>query len=96
MKQVDSLQGQKEHELLLRVREAGRCAHIIDYYTGFEQAADGRYFLAMELADKGTLRDWQRDGRLGSLSWAGRKSLCRDLCCPGPLGALKRPQRFPQ
>ena len=80
VKQVDSVQGQKEHELLLRVREAGRCAHIIDYYTGFEQAADGRYFLAMELADKGTLRDWQRDGRLGSLSWAGRKALCWDLC----------------
>ena len=34
----------------------------------------------MELADRGTLRDWQRDGRLGSLSWAGRKALCRDLC----------------
>ena len=34
----------------------------------------------MELADKGTLRDWQRDGSLGSLSWAGRKALCRDLC----------------
>ena len=50
----------------------------------------------MELADKGTLRDWQRDGRLGSLSWAGRKALCWDLCCPGPLGALERPQCFPQ
>jgi serine/threonine protein kinase len=89
------------------VWEAGRCAHIIDYYTGFEQAAgtrgwptfsrlyvwrlyggakdvittlDGRYFLAIELADRGTLRDWERDGRLGALSWAGRKALCRDLC----------------
>ena len=50
----------------------------------------------MELADRGTLRDWQRDGYLGSLSWAGRKALCRDLCCPGPLGTLERPQRFPQ
>ena len=34
----------------------------------------------MELADRGTLRDWQRDGRLGSLSWAGRKALCQDVC----------------
>ena len=34
----------------------------------------------MELADRGTLRDWERDGRLGALSWAGRKLLCRNLC----------------
>ena len=48
--------------------------------TIFITTLDGRYFLAMELADRGTLRDWERDGRLGALSWAGRKALCRDLC----------------
>ena len=47
VKQVEISQGQKEHELLSRIREAGRCAHVIDYYSGFEKAADGRYYLAM-------------------------------------------------
>ena len=55
MKQVDSAQGQKESELLARITSAGACAHIITYYN-FEAAPDGRVFLAMELADQGTLR----------------------------------------
>ena len=48
-------QGQKESELLTRITSAGACAHIITYYN-FEAAPDGRMFLAMELADQGTLR----------------------------------------
>ena len=54
VKQVDKAQGQKESELLARITSAGACAHIITYYN-FEAAPDGRVFLAMELADQGTL-----------------------------------------
>ena len=38
VKQVDIAQGQQEHELLSKLRKAGRCEHVIDYYTGFELA----------------------------------------------------------
>jgi hypothetical protein len=49
-----TMQGQKESELLTRITSAGACAHIITYYN-FEAAPDGRMFLAMELADQGTV-----------------------------------------
>jgi serine/threonine protein kinase len=79
VKQVDSIQGQKESELLTRITSAGACAHIITYYN-FEAAPDGRMFLAMELADQGTLADWKASGRLEALDWAGRKAVGHELC----------------
>jgi hypothetical protein len=79
VKQVDSVQGQKESELLTRITSAGACAHIITYYN-FEAAPDGRMFLAMELADQGTLADWKASGRLEALNWAERKAVGHELC----------------